>query len=118
MTQWHATIGIAVMAVALLFALVAGLTAWLDRGGHGWILRLRLGVEALLLVQVALGALLYVAGGRPGELLHLVYGIAILGVLPLATTFASDAPPRSRSWVLAVAGLVILLLAWRLLSTG
>jgi heme A synthase len=118
MTQWHATLGIAVAGVALLFVLVAAVTAWLDRGGHAQIMRLRLGVQALLAVQVVLGGLLYLTGARPGEVLHLVYGIAILGVLPLATTFASDAPPRARSWVLAVAGLLILLLAWRLLSTG
>jgi hypothetical protein len=118
MSQWHATLGIAVAGVALLFVLVAGITAWLDRGGHAQIVRLRLGVQALLAVQVVLGALLYLTGARPAEVLHLVYGVAILGVLPLATTFASDAPPRARSWVLAVAGLLILLLAWRLLSTG
>lgn len=118
MTHWHATLGIVVVGVALLFALIAGATAWLDRGGHAQIVRLRLGVQVLLVIQAVLGVVLYLTGNRPGEVLHLVYGVAILGVLPLATTFASDAPPRARSWVLAVAGLLILLLAWRLLSTG
>ncbi len=118
MAQWHATLGMVVVTAALLFTLSAAIIAWLDRGGHDWIVRLRWAVEALLVIQVGIGALTYVAGSRPGEWLHLVYGIVILAVLPLASTFASEAPPRARSWVLAVGGLVIVLLAWRLLSTG
>jgi hypothetical protein len=114
----HGTLGFLILVAALLFVLVAAITAWLGRGGDAWIARLRLVFEAILLVQVVVGAIVFLTGARPTEWLHLVYGIAILAVIPLATTFASEAPPRSRSGVLAVAGLVILLLAWRLLSTG
>ncbi len=73
---------------------------------------------ASLVVQVLVGVLLYVGGSRPLEPLHLLYGVAILAVLPLASSFAADAPPRPRSGVRAVAGLMVVLLAWRLLSTG
>lgn len=118
MSQLHGTLGMLALVAALLFALAAALVAWLDRGGDAWIARLRLALEAILVVQVLIGLVLFLAGARPSEWLHFVYGLGILAAIPLATSFASDAPPRARSGVLAVAGVVVLLLAWRLLSTG
>lgn len=118
MGQLHATIGFLILLAGLLFAVAGAIVAWLGHGGDVWIARLRLWLEAVLVVQVVIGALVFLTGARPTEWLHLVYGVVILAVIPLATTFASDAPPRARSGVLAVAGVVILLLAWRLLSTG
>lgn len=117
MQPLHAALGSIVMAAAVLFGIGAGTAAWLDRG-HVAVRRAALVLGALLVVQLALGALVYAVGSRPDDGLHLLYGVAILAVLPLASTFASDAPPRSHSAVLAVAAIVILLLAWRLLSTG
>jgi hypothetical protein len=114
----HATLGVLILAAGVLFALAAGSVAWLGRGGDVWVARLRLVLEFVLVVQVVIGAAVFLTGARPTEWLHLVYGVAILAAIPLATTFASEAPPRARSGVLAVAGVVILLLAWRLLSTG
>jgi heme A synthase len=118
MVQLHATLGIVVMAAALLFVVLAAASAWLLQRGYAQIDRLRLIMEGLLIVQVVVGAIVFISGSRPGEWLHLVYGIAILAALPLAASFASEAPPRPRTGVFAVGGLVILLLAWRLLSTG
>lgn len=117
MQPLHAALGPIVMGVAALFALGAAIASWLDRG-HRLVRRAGLVLGVLLLIQVALGALGYLSGARPGEGLHLLYGIVILAVLPLASSFAADAPPRAHSGVLAVAGLVVVLLAWRLLSTG
>jgi hypothetical protein len=118
LTGLHGTLGFLILVAGLLFALVGGITAWLGRGGDAWVVRLRLVLEGILVVQVLVGAVVFISGARPTEWLHFVYGVAILAVIPLATTFASEAPPRARSGVLAVAGVVILLLAWRLLSTG
>lgn len=117
MQPLHASLGPIVMGIGALFALGAGIASWLDRG-HLLVRRAGFAVGALLLIQVAFGALVYLSGARPGEGLHLLYGIVILAVLPLASSFAADAPPRAHSGVLAVAGLVVVLLAWRLLSTG
>ncbi|MDQ6682975.1 MAG: hypothetical protein M3Y88_06870 [Chloroflexota bacterium] len=79
-------------------------------------------VERLVLLalgsQVVIGAALYLGGARPREPLHLLYGAALLAVIPLASTFAAEAPPRPRGVVMVGAGIVLLLLAWRLRSTG
>ncbi len=102
-----------VTAVAMVAAGAAGL-----RNGARWVDGLRIGVTAVVVVQAAIGAVTWLSGERPGEPLHLVYGAAAIAVLPLAATFASEAPPRPRAWVLAVALGILLILAWRLASTG
>jgi heme A synthase len=117
MQPLHALLGSVAMAVAALFAIGAAVAAWLDRG-HRLVRRAGLAVSAVLVIEVLVGAVLYLGGARPAEGLHLLYGLVILAVLPFASSFASEAPPRSYTGALAVGGLVILLLAWRLLSTG
>lgn len=117
MAALHGTVGLVVLVVLALFAIIAAGAAWLDRW-PALILSLRWVVGALLVAQVALGALVYLSGARPSDGLHLLYGLAILAVLPVASSFAADAPSRSRSGVMAAAGLIGVLLAWRLLSTG
>lgn len=117
MTQLHGLIGMVAFFGAMLFVAIAAVMTRLSRG-HVWLDRLVRLFEALLVVQVAIGALVYLSGVRPAEGIHLLYGLVILAALPLASSFASDAPPRPRSAVLTVGGLVVLLLAWRLLSTG
>jgi hypothetical protein len=64
------------------------------------------------------GGAAYLAGGRPTESLHFLYAVALLALLPLGATFAAEAPPRPRAWVMAVAFGVGLLLLWRLSATG
>jgi heme A synthase len=103
----------AVTALAMLAAAVAGV-----RGGARWVDALRVGVTALVVIQAAIGALTYLTGARPGEPLHLLYGVAATAVLPLAASFATEAPPRPRAWVLAIALGILLILLWRLATTG
>ena len=43
---------------------------------------------------------------------------AIAMALPLPAAFAQEAPPPDRAWVVVAACAVLLLLAWRLASTG
>jgi heme A synthase len=117
MQPLHASLGPIVGVAALVFAIVAGISAWLDRW-HGLVRRLSLALGALLVLQVVLGVVVFLTGSRPSEGLHVLYGIVVLAVLPLASSFAAEAPPRPYSGVLAVGGLVVLLLAWRLLATG
>lgn len=117
MQPLHGLLGSLVMVAAALFAVGGGIAVWLDRG-HAWVRRGAILLIAMLLVQVLVGAIVYASGTRPREGLHLLYGVAILGVLPLAFSFASEAPPRPRSGVMAIGGAITLLLAWRLLSTG
>jgi heme A synthase len=73
---------------------------------------------AVIGVTILLGAALLLTGARPAELLHLLYGVVLLGTLPLAQTFAAEAPARSRAAVVAGAALIGLILCWRLFATG
>ncbi len=117
MQYLHQLLGTAILAVAALYLVVAVLAAWLDRW-HPPLARSGAALTGLLAVQAAVGAIRYLSGARPEEGLHLLYGLAIVGLMPLAATFASEAPPRSKSAVTGVAAGLALLLAWRLLSTG
>jgi heme A synthase len=116
MATLHA-IGALAVFVTIVLAILAAAGAAL-RGGAGWVDRLRTGVLAVVALQAAIGAVTYLGGSRPAEPLHLVYGLAAIAVLPLAGTFAAEAPPRPRAWVLVVALATLLLLTWRLASTG
>jgi 4-amino-4-deoxy-L-arabinose transferase-like glycosyltransferase len=117
MTQLHSALALPVLLAVAAFALASVLAAWLDRG-HAPLQYARWVLGAGLALEVLFGVIAYLGGSRPAEALHLIYGIAVVAVLPLASTFAADAPPRARSGVMALAGLVMLLLIWRLLSTG
>jgi len=116
MRELH-SLGASVVLGALV---VTGLAAILIamRGGSPWTDRLRIGLTVVIGLQVVSGVVLFAAGARPRESLHLLYGLAALAIVPLAATFASEAPPRPRAWVLASACLILLVVAWRLASTG
>jgi hypothetical protein len=116
MAQLH-SFGASVVLGALV---VTGLGATFiaARGGSPWTDRLRIGLMVVIGLQVAGGVVLFAAGARPSESLHLLYGLVALAILPLAATFASEAPPRPRAWVLASACLILVVVAWRLASTG
>jgi hypothetical protein len=115
-TLLHAAGALVVFAAAAIGTLAAGAAGL--RGGAGWVDALRKGVTAVVVVEAAIGAVAYLSGARPGEPLHLVYAVAAIGLLPLAAIFASEAPARPRSWVLAGALGILLLVLWRLSSTG
>ncbi len=113
----HAAGGMILFGVSGVFALAAlaltalgGVRPWLE-----WARRI---LTFLLLMQVFLGALLYATGDRPAEGLHVLYGALVVGTLPVAHTFSSEAPAKARSGVLCAAGVVTLGLLWRLLRTG
>jgi hypothetical protein len=116
LTTLHAMGALVVFAAAVLVAL--GVTAAGLRGGAAWVDAARNVVLGIVVLQAAIGAVAYLGGSRPAEPLHFVYGLAAIAVLPLAATFASEAPPRPRAWVLVVALAILLVLAWRLASTG
>jgi hypothetical protein len=116
MVELHA-IGATVVTVAAgVFTLATG--AFALRGGSPVVEWLRRAMLAVVGFQVAVGAIVYLLGHRPHESLHLVYGLVAIGVLPLASSFAEEAPPGPRAWVLAVAGVLLIALGWRLSVTG
>ena len=117
MNDLHGVAGMLTLAAAGGLVLAAAIAAILDRWHEGVRLLAGVAVGAFVL-QVIIGLIVLVGGGSPGEGLHIVYAVGLVAVVPLALSFASDAPRRMRSAVLVVAGLVALLLAWGLLGSG
>jgi heme A synthase len=116
MAQLH-SLGATVVLLALIATGALATVAAL-RGGSQWIDALRRALTGVIGLQVVIGGVLFTSGARPHEMLHLLYGLAALAILPLAGAFAAEAPPRPRAWVLVAACLLLLILAWRLASTG
>jgi hypothetical protein len=116
MGQLHALGASAVLVAVVAVGLATGVFAL--RGGSPWVDRLRLGLTLIIGAQVLFGVVVFLTGARPGELLHVLYGVVALALLPLATTFATEAPARDRAWVLVAACILLLPLLWRLAATG
>lgn len=117
MAEVHSTFGLGVIAATAAFTLYAGALA-LSHGSDTWLERSRVLLLVLILIQLVLGVVTYGTGARPDEPLHLLYGVLLAGALPLAGRFAAEAPPKPRAGVLAVTGLVMAALLWRLVETG
>jgi heme A synthase len=75
-------------------------------------------VEIVFIVQGLVGATLFVAGRRPHDPLHWLYGVLLVIVLPIATTYTSGRDDRRQSLVYGVAGLFMAGLAIRALTTS
>lgn len=117
MIQLHAWSAIAALVIFVLLAVIGGVASTTGRAFVvvEW---LRRGAVMVAAAAVAIGALLFVTGARPGELLHLLYAVALIGILPLGASFAAEAPPGARAGVLAGAAAIGLILVWRLFATG
>jgi heme A synthase len=116
MAQLHGVGASVVLGAVVVTGLAATLIA--IRGGSPWTDRLRIGLTVVIGLQVLAGLAMFATALRPRESLHLLYGVVALAILPIAGSFASEAPPRPRAWVLAGACLILLVVLWRLASTG
>lgn len=117
MSEVHAVAGEALLGVIVLFVLLSiGLA--LTRGASGWFEGARRLVVGAVAVQAGIGAVLYLLGDRPAETLHLLYGAVAVAALPLAASFASEAPPKARAGTLALAGVVTIGVVFRSIGTG
>ena len=70
------------------------------------------------LEQAILGVVLFAAGCRPNNMLHLVYGLIALVGVPLAFAYTSEELNKRDMQVLAFASFAITAAAWRAISTG
>ena len=74
-------------------------------------------VEALLVAQALIGAARVFGGTRPEETsTFLIYLLVSVTVLPLGLQFARAEPTRWGGAVIAVAGIAVGVVVWRLLS--
>ncbi len=96
----------------------AGWRAW-DRRPPGDLAdRLQTVLLIALLVTVAGGLGLLVGGGGPGEALHFVYAIVVVGAMPIARSLSRGASPRTQGIAGVVGALVSLVVVARLFGTG
>lgn len=117
MASVHGILGIIVIVDALLFTAAAAF-AGATSGASTWLENLRWQLVAVIVVQLVVGVITFAGGARPGEELHLVYGVVSIAPVPLASSFAAEAPPKPRAWVLATGGVVTALIMWRSWVTG
>lgn len=111
--------GLARAAVLYLIAMgVWGLVSW--RRGQGVspsYAGALIIAQGLVLTQGALGMLM-VAGGRPADAIHILYGISLVLALPLAYLYQRDKLPQHRSLIFGLASLFAFGLAMRGIQTG
>ena len=117
MIQAHVVGAVIVLVGATVFFVFALYCA--RTGKHADLLmRMRTGVVALAGAEVAVGALLYAMGERPVENLHILYGLVSVAAIPMAASFALEAPPKGRAGALAAGAGLMLIMIWRLWETG
>ena len=106
-----------ITTVALLLALLGGATTLARRRlGLAHLLGAAL-LEVLLLVQAVLAVVAMAGGNTPPETATFVsYLVAVLLVPPAGVLWARAEPSRWAGTVLAVAGIVVAVMAWRLLQ--
>lgn len=118
MSELHRLAGQLALALAVVM-LAWSLVLLALRGEPGRLFAANLVWLGLAIVASAgIGALMLLAGGSPREGLHLLYGVLAVGALPATLLLVEGRPPRQRSAILAIAGLVLVILLLRLFETG
>jgi hypothetical protein len=79
-------------------------------------------LEGVVLVAVAMtaagGLALLLGGSRPHELLHFLYAVLALALLPVATSISARWEPRRRGFATVLGALIALAAVLRLFATG
>jgi heme A synthase len=106
----------------VLFFAVVGLWGLLEffRGGQlgGNIAGALVMGQVLIVVQGALGMMLFVWGDRPNDMVHLLYGFTAALVLPFVWSYVRDRAPRQGLLLYSLVALFIVGLAIRGMTTG
>ena len=106
----------------VLFFLVAGLWGLLEyaRGGviGGNIAGILIIGQVLVVVQGALGMILFVFDNRPDDMVHLLYGFTAALALPFVWSYVRDKAPRQGLLLYSLVALFIVGLAIRGMTTG
>ena len=74
--------------------------------------------SALIGVQVVVGGILFLAGHRPAEPIHHLYGGLVLAALPVSRRLSRGSAERGEAWALLAGCVAVVLLGVRALATG
>lgn len=74
--------------------------------------------QGLIALQVLAGTAVYVAGERPSDPIHLLYGVTAILVLPFAWSYLRDRNQRQALMIYSLLALFIAGLAIRGMATG
>jgi hypothetical protein len=106
----------------ILYFVVAGLWGLLEfaRGGQlgGTIGGILIVGQVLIVVQGALGMVLFIFHNRPEDIVHLLYGFTAVLVLPFVWSYVRDKAPRQGLLLYSLVSLFIVGLAIRGMTTG
>jgi heme A synthase len=117
MISVHRELAVALVLLTLCGTLWAGYAASKSRlsnrlRGFGWLTMLAVSAQAVL------GAVLAIAGNRPADGLHFLFGPATLFALPIAMLGARSRPPRTAALILCAGWLLTLALSLRAAGSG
>ena len=83
------------------------------------VFRILLSITAALgVLQAIFGGLLFLQGDRPGEGLHFVYGLIVLGAIPVAYVYSDQKQVRRDIIIMVIAVVAVIGAAIRALATG
>ncbi len=69
-------------------------------------------------LQAIVGGILFLQGDRPGEGLHFVYGLIVLGAVPVAYVYSDQKDVRRDVIIMAIAAAAVVGAAIRAFATG
>jgi heme A synthase len=73
---------------------------------------------ALGALQAVLGGLLFLLGGRPANVLHYVYGLLVLALIPVIWVYSDQNRVRRDIIIMSIAALLVIAAGARALMTG
>ncbi|HEX6347961.1 MAG TPA: hypothetical protein VF160_01045 [Candidatus Dormibacteraeota bacterium] len=114
----HARFGIALLLFAALLGLLGIYQLLRERRIGGGFRSGYLLLGGLTAVQGLLGAVLFLGGTRPHELLHVVYGIFAVIFLPGVYVYAGGRRPYTEGSILTIAAWVVAIAYGRGIMTG
>jgi hypothetical protein len=114
----HARISISVVLFAFAMGAWAAWNFFRASGVSGSYLGAVMVGELLVLAQGAVGAVMLLFGGRPGDLIHLLYGVLVALMWPLTYAYTQGRTERRESGIYALVAFFIFGLAIRAIMTG
>jgi hypothetical protein len=72
----------------------------------------------LAALQAVLGGLLFLLGGRPANVLHYVYGLLVLALIPVIWVYSDQNRVRRDIIIMSIAALLVIAAGARALMTG